>query len=457
MKLRNVFLQLLACSIVFSAISVANSQESDGDETERLKALIVDGQNNHKVWPKTTRMMKAYLEESGRFTVDVATTAAKGTDPDYRPNFSEYDVVVSNYNGASWPKETKTDFEEYMKAGGGLVVVHAADNAFSDWPAYNEMIGLGGWGGRNERSGPLVYFDGEGKQVRDESAGRGGGHGRQHPFSVVSRNDEHPIMKDLPSEWMHSQDELYDRLRGPATNMTVLATSLSSKETGGTGRHEPILMTIEYGEGRVFHTTLGHAEYSQECVGFITTFLRASEWAATGEVTIPIPDDFPTPDEVSKRRFVERVEESELGNTKNVSRVGNLFLAGQPTQEDVDVMREAGVKHVISLRTAGEIDWDERAAVEAAGMKFHSIDFRKPDELTDEVFDQVRNVLSSNANEKVLLHCGSANRVGAVWSVYRAINEGVAKDQAVEEAKRVGLKNEGYEQRVNEYIDKNKK
>lgn len=457
MKLNKVFTPLLACVLVICASPSLTGQESGGDEPERLKALIVDGQNNHKIWPKTTRMMKSYLEDSGRFSVDVATTAAKGTDPDYRPSFRDYDVVISNYNGASWPEETKADFEEYVKSGGGFVVIHAADNAFSDWPAYNEMIGLGGWGGRNERSGPLVYFDGEGKQVRDESEGRGGGHGRQHPFSVVARNDDHPIMKDMPTEWMHSQDELYDRLRGPATNMKVLATSFSSKETGGTGRHEPILMTVEYGEGRVFHTTLGHADYSQECVGFITTFLRASEWAATGEVTIPIPDDFPSPDKVSKRPFVEQVEKAELGDTKNVTQVGNLYLAGQPTPADVDVIRAAGIKHVITLRTGGEIDWNEKAAIEAAGMKFHAVEFRKPEELTDEVFDEIRQLLAATANEKVLLHCGSANRVGAVWSTYRALDQGVNAERAMEEAKRVGLRSEGYEQRAEEYISNHKK
>ena len=53
-------------------------------------------------------------------------------------------------------------------------------------------------------------------------------------------------------------------------------------------------MVIKYGEGRVFHTTLGHADYSMNCVGFVTTLLRGTEWAATGEVTIAVPEDFPS-------------------------------------------------------------------------------------------------------------------------------------------------------------------
>ena len=100
---------------------------------------------------------------------------------------------------------------------------------------------------------------------------------------------------------MHSNDELYDRLRGPAKNVHVLASAFSTVESEGTGEHEPILMAIQHGEGRVFHTTLGHALVSQRCVGFVTTFQRGAEWAVTGSVTQPVPDNFPTAESVSVR------------------------------------------------------------------------------------------------------------------------------------------------------------
>ena len=104
--------------------------------------------------------------------------------------------------------------------------------------------------------------------------------------------------------WLHSQDELYDRLRGPAVNMKVLATAYAAQDKGGTGRHEPMIMTIDYGKGRVFHTPMGHGDYSMECVGFITVLLRGTEWAATCAVAPDeIPKDFPTPDKSSKRPF----------------------------------------------------------------------------------------------------------------------------------------------------------
>lgn len=266
---------------------------------KRLKALIVDGQNNHRNWPETTPIMKAQLEETGRFIVDVATTPAKGEPMvGFRPNFAAYDVVISNYNGAAWPKSTQQDFEKYIHGGGGFVSVHAADNAFSEWPAYNEMIGLGGWGNRTEKDGPYVYIDDAGEIIRDETTGKGGNHGKQHAFVVKTRDTEHPITKGMPTEWLHANDELYDMLRGPAKNMHILATAYADPAQGGTGRHEPMLMTVHYGLGRIFHTTLGHANESQRCIGFKTSFQRAAEWVATGAVTQPIPKEMPTADKV---------------------------------------------------------------------------------------------------------------------------------------------------------------
>jgi len=307
--------------LVVGAVSSVSIQAA-----EPMKALIVDGQNNHGAWPKTTFMMKAYLEETKLFSVDIARTKfttngklikdfpLKGfestdgkakTDPDFKPEFSKYDVVVINFGhgAAPWPEETQTAFTDYVKAGGGVVIIHAADNSFPQWTAYNEMIGIGGWGGRNEKSGPYVYLGEDGKVIRDESPGGGGHHGSQHPFSVVVRNPDHPITAGMPMEWMHSKDELYDKLRGPAVNMEVLATAFASPKHGGSGRHEPMLMTIQYGKGRIFHTPMGHADYSQECVGFIVTLQRGAEWSATGKVTQEIPDDFPKEETESARKY----------------------------------------------------------------------------------------------------------------------------------------------------------
>ena len=307
-------MKCLSASIVTLAVLGAHCF---AEAPSLIKVLIVDGQNNHGDWPKTTAMMKSYLEDSGRFTVDVARSrftkngdkhlpkyalddkeyvhGKAQTDPDFKPNFFAYDVVLNNFGwgAAPWPDETKAAFTQFVADGGGLVVVHAADNSWGKWKEYNEMIGLGGWDGRNKASGPYVYWE-DGVIVRDEEMdGNGGSHGPQHEFTVIVRDANHPVTTGMPRQWLHAKDELYDSLRGPATNMRVLATSFSNR----TKRHEPMIMTIDYGEGRVFHTPMGHADYSMKCVGYISTLLRGTEWAATGKVTIDFPENFPGPDQ----------------------------------------------------------------------------------------------------------------------------------------------------------------
>lgn len=321
--MQKITIALVTCCLLVNSLSIASAGEG------KLKALIIDGQNNHAVWPKSTIMMRQYLEETGLFEVDIERTqytwrgdrerdflplAGVGetenlekpkSDPDFSPDFDKYDVVISNFGwqAADWPAETQKALEAYMMGGGGFVSVHAADNSFPAWKEYNRMIGLGGWGGRNEKSGPYVYYNNEGKLVRDTSEGGSGAHGPSHEIPITVRVTDHPITKGMPKVWLTTKDECYAKLRGPAEEMTVLATGKDVSGKAPTNRHEPILMVLNYGAGRVFHTTLGHDDYSVEGVGFIVSFKRGTEWAATGKVTQSIPDDFPTQDKATKRKF----------------------------------------------------------------------------------------------------------------------------------------------------------
>lgn len=303
-----------SCSLLLSFVLLAvvvNSSAAQSAEKPagKLRVLIVDGFNPYHEWQVTTPLLKKILEDSGRFTVDVATVPVPADfkadlsrplprldSIKFRPTFADYDVVIGNYVGPRWPEETERDFVEFVSGGRGFVSVHSADNAFTDWPDYSRMTGVGGWYGRNEQSGPHVYLDDDGNEVRDTSPGAGGHHGPQHKYRVRIRDTEHPITRDLPTEWLHAQDELYDTLRGPAADMHILATAYSDPQYDGTGKHEPMLMSLPYGRGRVFHTVMGHADYSMKCLGFVTTFLRGTEWAATGEVTLGVPENFPTVD-----------------------------------------------------------------------------------------------------------------------------------------------------------------
>ena len=233
------------------------------------------------------------------FKVTVATAPrGDGDFSAFHPKFEDYPVIVSNLDSPDWPADLRTQFEHYVKNGGGFVVVHAADNAFAKWPAYNEMVGIGGWRGRNENAGPYWYMK-DGKLVSDPKPGTAGKHGARIPFQITVREPEHPIMKGLPQVWMHTPDELYGMMRGPGKNMTVLATAHSDPNNKGTGYDEPMLMVLKYGKGRIFHTTLGHDIIAMSGVGFITTFQRGTEWAATGKVTQKVPASFPTANTVS--------------------------------------------------------------------------------------------------------------------------------------------------------------
>ena len=283
------------------------------------RIMLLTGQSNkYHDWTRSSPLVKSYLDQTGLFTVDTVTTPPTGADmSSFNPKFSDYAAVVMIYEGAEWPEAIKLAFVDYMKNGGGLVSIHDTDNAFPYWPEWNEMIGVGGWGfkadgsigARGESAGPMIRWR-DGKMVIDSTTPGTTFHPQGHEFLVVTRTPDHPIMKGLPSEWMHAKDEIYSRLRGPAKNVTILATASADKAVypTSTGENEPMLMVIDYGKGRVFHTTLGHVNSSEKapytalaCAGFITTLQRGTEWAATGKVTQPVPADFPSADKVSIR------------------------------------------------------------------------------------------------------------------------------------------------------------
>lgn len=281
---------------------------------EPIRVLIIDGVNNHD-WERTTAATRATLEQTGRFLVEVSTSPPKQAPrvdwERWRPAFSEYQVVVSNFNDdcerdggceSLWSEATKAELEAYVRGGGGFVSVHAADNHDANWLEYNRMIGVGGWGGRQAgvHGSILRLIDGQ-WMATSPNDGISGEHGAQREFLVVHDQPDHLILAGLPSRWMHATDELYASLRGPAENVEVLAHSYSRY----TEENEPILMLIRYGEGRTFHIPMGHYNdesepvgISLQCVGFQTVLARGTEYVATGEVTIGVPASFPT-DEAS--------------------------------------------------------------------------------------------------------------------------------------------------------------
>lgn len=285
------------------AFSMTSHALADG---KKIGVLIVTGQNNHD-WFRSTPMIKSLLEETGRFDVTVSTTPSEEAPADawgdWRPKFKDYDVVLSDYNGPMWPDKVKAGFVDYVRDGGHVVLVHAANNAFTGWKEFEDMCGLM-W--RGSDYGDRLYYDDAFKLVRvPKGEGPGAGHGAAHPYQIRTREKDNPIFKGMPEVWMHVDDELYHGQRGPAQNMHILATAFSSLESHGTGVNEPMVWWIPYGKGRLIALMPGHLGKGQnrpsayDCVGFRTLLQRSTEWVATDKVTIPIPKNFPTADKVS--------------------------------------------------------------------------------------------------------------------------------------------------------------
>ena len=298
MKSVRKLLHLVAIATLLAVSSCSNKP---------MRALIVSGQNNHN-WRVSHKAIKEILDNSGMFTSEIALTpTAGGNMSSFKPQFEKYDVVVLDYNGDRWSAETDSAFLNYVRKGGGVVVYHAADNAFAGWEEFNKIIALGGWEGRNEKSGPYCYIE-NGKMKLDYSPGHGGSHGMQRQYPMHCHSNNHPITTGLPDNWMHTQDEMYDRMRGPANIKDLLYSGTADRNTGGSGREEPLVFTVDYGKARIFHIMLGHCGPTMEdnpamqCAGFQTLLLRGAEWSAKGKVTQPVPSDFPTENSVSLRK-----------------------------------------------------------------------------------------------------------------------------------------------------------
>jgi len=262
-------------------------------DAAKIRLLIIDGQNNHD-WKATTPILQGYLAGTGRFDVDVVTTPPRDAPADawnsFRPDFKQYQVVLSNYNGQDWPQEVETAFEKYMADGGGLVIYHAANNPFPKWDAWTKMVGLS-WQGPD--FGDRIAVDDAGKVIRTPK-GQGPGAGHDHrAYALTVRDSNHPIMHGLPAKWTHGNDELYKGQRGPAVNMRVLATAYSDSSQGGTGANEPLVWVVTYGNGRVFVSLLGHDVSSAALADTLLLVGRGAQWVARSRITLPVPPDFP--------------------------------------------------------------------------------------------------------------------------------------------------------------------
>jgi uncharacterized protein (TIGR01244 family) len=172
-----------------------------------------------------------------------------------------------------------------------------------------------------------------------------------------------------------------------------------------------------------------------------------------GLAAAPPATDSPAKSAQSK----EKLSPYECGKVERMHTLKGIFLASQPEKEDFKQAADKGVKTVVNLRDPKEIDWDEAAVVKELGMEYVNLPFRSPKELSDEIFDKSRKLLADKSKRPLLLHCASANRVGALWLAHRVLDDGVKYDDALAEAKTVGLALPALEEKAKDYIKRKKK
>jgi len=220
-----------------------------------IRVLLLSGMNNHN-WQETTPALKKIYEDSGRFTVDVIDTPLNCKEQ----SLDEYDVIVSNWTNFPaqervWGEQTEEAFLDFVRAGKGFVLFHAASACFYSWPEYHQLIG-GTWGENTD-------------------------HGPPHRFAVSIEDKQHPVTRGMKD--FAIADELWHRME-LQPSAQILCRAFSAVDKGGTGEMEPVVIYTDFGKGRCFNLVLGHDTGAMSNVNWRTLMLRGTEWAATGSV-----------------------------------------------------------------------------------------------------------------------------------------------------------------------------
>jgi uncharacterized protein len=270
---------IVVASLVCALGSSTGAQQPAAPAPAKIPVLISTGQNGHD-WKGTTPILRKILEDTQKFDVRV-TEEFRGGGPE---TLAPYELVVLNYFERGrpelrWGDRADNALVEFVRSGKGLVVYHFSMAAFDGWAEYEKMS-AGNWRPNN------------------------GHHSARHNFTVDIKDPDHPITRGLKLSFPQPNDELYGNLRWqPSGTYHVLATAYDDHELykasrtdakapqplDGAGQHQPMLWTVDYGKGRVFTTALGHDVECVQTPAFMTTFARGAEWAATGNVTLPIP------------------------------------------------------------------------------------------------------------------------------------------------------------------------
>jgi type 1 glutamine amidotransferase len=252
--------------------------------------LILTGQNNHE-WQFTTDVLLKMYKKLPDYQVTVTEDPESLTYEDIKT----YDVLVSNWNnwpenGLKWDPVQEAAFLKYVEEGGGIVTIHAGGSSYYDSDVY-QQISIGRWGEETSHGQPTM--------------------GKIHDFDQT-----HPITSGLGTFYI--LDELWEKT-DIYPGASVLARVSGKDEGDGHDISEQAVFVNEIGKGRCFYTILGHDERAFFNTGLQTLLLRATEWAASGEVTYALPQDLREEEDLSDNFIWEQSDTTlQLRNGHNL-------------------------------------------------------------------------------------------------------------------------------------------
>lgn len=269
----NINIPIVMIRTTITALATAVTIATTAGAEEPLRVLVLSGSNNHD-WRKTTPVIKAVLEQTGRFTVDVTEDV-----PNLKPDaFDGFAVILSNYNDfgskspVAWSEETKKAFIDHLSKGNGFLALHAGSSVFYNWPEFQSYC-CGTW--------------------KD-----GTNHGAIHVNEITFGGNDSPITAGLKPFWI--RDEFWQKMF-VAPGAKAHATVTPAPEFNGSGKPEPILFTTTINSGRGCGYFLGHDTTTMKNTAWQTLLQRAVEWTATGKVTIEPAKDWPSTKEDAER------------------------------------------------------------------------------------------------------------------------------------------------------------
>jgi type 1 glutamine amidotransferase len=267
-------MRLLLPALCLVAAVRLNAQT--GVVPHRIQVLIITGQDKHP-WRETTPYLREILDRTGKFEVRVTEEFHGATAETLEP----YDVAILNYSDEKldvpeWGPATRSALLSFVRSGKGLVVYHHSAASFQNWEEFEKLAGCV-WRTNQSHHSPV------------------------HDYRVDIRDPNHPITRGM-TPFMARTDELYAGLKcRPTADYHVVATGWDEHSLyvakprdpmpAGPSQDEPLIWTVPYGVGRVFATMLGNDMRATGTPGFVATFVRGTEWAATGAVTIPLPPE----------------------------------------------------------------------------------------------------------------------------------------------------------------------